>query len=375
MARYVELPWTPLYTQSSASSHGAAVGASSSSSTSPFSMYALAGTIAFTACVYALEAHLDSRQKRSYQKTRFPQELEETVSAIDVERAAAAKDGGSSSQSTQEEDSNNKGEKKQVDDNKPLLPQLREKFSKAQAYGLDKISFGMVASSYDTMETIAFLMLGYFPYCWDASARIGREYLGYDETEHEIKVSLVFLLITTLVSTITSLPFELYSTFQIERKHGFNTQTVGLFVSDKVKSLLLTIAIGGPFSAVLLHIIKWGGQYFYVYVWGFMFCFSVLMITIIPIWIMPLFNKYDPLPESPLKTRIFELAGQLNYPLTKLFVMDGSKRSSHSNAFMFGFWKNKRIVLFDTLLKQVTESEILAILGHELGHWKVCYHP
>ena len=102
-----------------------------------------------------------------------------------------------------------------------------------------------------------------------------------------------------------------------------------------------------------------------------MFVFSVFMMTIVPVVIMPMFNKYEPLKESELKTRIYALADQLKYPLTKLFVMDGSKRSSHSNAFMFGFGKNKRIVLFDTLMEQVTDDEILAILGHELGHWKL----
>jgi Zn-dependent protease with chaperone function len=117
--------------------------------------------------------------------------------------------------------------------------------------------------------------------------------------------------------------------------------------------------------------IQWGGEHFYIYVWAFMFVFSAFMMTIVPVFIMPLFNKYEPLPDSELKTRIFELADRLQYPLTKLFVMDGSKRSSHSNAFMFGFGKNKRIVLFDTLMEQVSDDEILAILGHELGHWKL----
>jgi len=101
------------------------------------------------------------------------------------------------------------------------------------------------------------------------------------------------------------------------------------------------------------------------------FVFSMFMMTIVPVVIMPLFNKYEPLPEGELKKSIYELAERLRYPLTKLFVMDGSKRSSHSNAFMFGFGKNKRIVLYDTLMNQVENEELLAILGHELGHWKL----
>ena len=229
----------------------------------------------------------------------------------------------------------------------------------------------MFASTYDTIESIIFLMLGFLPFAWDKSVELGAKYFAYSETENEIKISLIFLAIITLVGTVTSLPFELYSTFKIERKHGFNKQTIGLFVSDKIKSLILTFAIGGPFVALLLYIIMKGGDYFYLYVWAFMFVFSVFMMTIVPVFIMPLFNKYEPLEEGELKKQIYALADRLKYPLTKLFVMDGSKRSSHSNAFMFGFGNNKRIVLFDTLLKQVSRDEILAILGHELGHWKM----
>lgn len=128
------------------------------------------------------------------------------------------------------------------------------------------------------------------------------------------------------------------------------SKSLGLFVTDKIKSLVLTCVIGGPFVALLLYIIKKGGDYFYVYVWFFLFCFSVFMMTIVPVVIMPLFNKYEPLEDGELKKQIYALAESLKYPLTKLFVMDGSKRSSHSNAFMFGFGNNKRIVLFDTLM-------------------------
>lgn len=207
----------------------------------------------------------------------------------------------------------------------------------------------MIASCYDTFESVAFLMLGFLPYAWDLSVHWGDQFFGLTEQDNEIKISLIFLLVVTLVGTVTSLPFEIYSTFEIEKKHGFNKQTMGLFVTDKIKSLLLTFLIGGPFVSLLLYIIKKGGEYFYLYVWAFMFVFSVFMMTIVPVFIMPLFNKYEPLEDGELKRQIFDLAKRLNYPLTKLFVMDGSKRSSHSNAFMFGFGSNKRIVLFDTL--------------------------
>lgn len=351
-----ELPWEPLFTQT-----GGEVGVNP---TSTFGYWALAATIAFTLAVHFFEGYLDARQKKSYQVTDFPAELEKTVSEIDAERKKELASNKNQDEKTEEktEDEPKDGDKKKTDHNKPLLPQLQEKFRSAQTYGLDKINFGMIASTYDVIESVLFLILGFLPFIWEQSCEWGARF-GWTETENEIKISLIFLFLTTIIGTITSLPFELYSTFQIERKHGFNKQTAGLFFTDKIKSLALTFAIGGPFLALLLKIIKvwkislhpciaffvaaskqfsipfsfhgqWGGDFFYIYVWVFMFLFSVFMMTVVPVFIMPLFNKYEPLPDGDLKRRIFELAASLKYPLTKLFVMDGSKRSSHSNAFM-----------------------------------------
>jgi len=379
---FLSLPWTPLYSQVPYGEDDGGAEAATTTAKDEYSLYthwALAVTVAFTVGVYALEGVPDARQKRAYQRTTFPVELEKALSVVDRERAAEraeknkgkADDDGGKGEKTENGDSKNKKEPSLVESTEPLLPQLKSKFKNSQSYGLDKINFGMIASTYDMLETVAFLLLGFFPYIWDLSARYGERWFGWTESDDEIKISLIFLAVTTVIGTVTSLPFGLYSTFQIERKHGFNKQTIGLFFSDKIKSIVLTFLIGGPFISLLLYIIKKGGEHFYVYVWGFMFVFSVFMMTIVPVFIMPLFNKYEPLQDGTLKTHIFELAARLKYPLTKLFVMDGSKRSAHSNAFMFGFGSNKRIVLFDTLLTQVHEDEILAILGHELGHWKL----
>lgn len=372
-----ELPWKPLYSQSSDNTTAFGGGANDEEP-SVTATHAMALTLLFTIFVFSLEHMLDERQARAYRITQFPALLEETVGKIDQERKKqdGGKPSGGSSATTKkegekEQESSSDSSKSKLDKDKPILPQLKEKFQKAQSYGSDKISFGMISSLYGTFESVVFLLMGFLPYAWDYSVNIGSTYFGWNEQTNEIKISLIFLLLTTIVGTITSLPFEIYSTFRIEKKHGFNKQTPSLFVTDKIKGLLLTFVIGGPFAAALLKIIKWGGEHFYIYVWAFMFVFSAFMMTIVPVFIMPLFNKYEPLPDSELKTRIFALADQLKYPLTKLFVMDGSKRSSHSNAFMFGFGKNKRIVLFDTLMEQVSDDEILAILGHELGHWKL----
>jgi len=371
------LPWTTFYSQTSTS------GSENELEPTLMSTYALALTVLFTVSVFALEHMLDHRQKEAYKITEFPKLLEETVSKIDAEKETQLKtqkaqkaqstnsdENGENKEETKEE--KKEGEKKKgVDTDKPILPQLKEKFTKAQSYGTDKIEFGMFSSIYELVESVFFLFAGFLPYVWDYSVKLGETWFGYNEVDNEIKITLIFLLLTTVIGTITGLPFELYSTFKIEKKHGFNKQTPMLFFTDKVKSLLLTCVIGGPFVAVLMKIIKWGGEHFYIYVFVFMLIFSVFMMTIVPVVIMPMFNKYEKLPESELKTRIYALADKISYPLNKLFVMDGSKRSSHSNAFMFGFGKNMRIVLFDTFIVQVSDNEILAILGHELGHWKL----
>ena len=252
MADVLALPWIPRYTQ---------VPPESDAEASPWLLYSLAATIAFTVFVYTLEGILDARQKVAYQSTLFPEELAKTVSEIDASKKSTKKENG--------------------EEEEPLLKQLQQKFVKAQTYGLDKINFGMIAGTYDTIESVVFLLIGFLPWAWDLSVKWGQQFMEWNETEHEIYISLIFLAVVTVVGTITSLPFELYSTFQIERKHGFNKQTPGLFFSDKIKTLLLTFVIGGPFVSLLLYIIKAGGEYFYLYVWAFMFVFSVFMMTIV----------------------------------------------------------------------------------------------
>jgi len=364
----LHLPWIPLYTQEDSISQDA-------SDYSIVQYWVLFATIAFTLTVFLFEDYLDARQKRAYELTEFPTELEAIVQKMDNEtKQRQEKEPKSAEEEKPKDESNDKKDneedetKEKTDRNKPILPQLQVKFTKAQSYGYDKIKFSMLHSMYEVCESIVFLLLGVLPYLWDLATFVGKEKF---DTENEIYVSLIFMGIMTVIGTVTSLPWELYSTFNIEKKHGFNKQTPMLFFTDKIKGLGLTIAIGGPFLALLLKIIQWGGEHFYLYVWLFTFTFSMLMMTVYPVLIMPLFNKYDPLPDGRLKDDIYALAGKLKYPLQNLFVMDGSKRSSHSNAFMYGFGSNKRIVLFDTLLTQVHDSEILAILGHELGHWKL----
>ncbi len=152
-------------------------------------------------------------------------------------------------------------------------------------------------------------------------------------------------------STITSLPWNIYYTFVLEEKHGFNKQTFGFFIKDNIKKFIVTILLTLPILALLIYIIKIGGDYFFVYAWLFTTIVALFLITIYADYIAPLFDKYTPLPEGELRTRIEELAKSLTFPLYKLYVVEGSKRSVHSNAYMYGFHKAKRIVLFDTLIE------------------------
>lgn len=196
-------------------------------------------------------------------------------------------------------------------------------------------------------------------------------YLGLN-AENEIFHTLSFLAGVMVWSQITDLPFSLYSTFVIESRHGFNKQTIWLFFRDMLKGIALSIVIGPPIVAAIIVIVQKGGPYLAIYLWGFMLILSLVMMTIYPVLIAPLFNKFTPLPEGELRLKIENLASSLKFPLKKLFVVDGSTRSSHSNAYMYGFFKNKRIVLYDTLIQQCkNDEEIVAVIAHELGHWKL----
>ncbi|KAG0357188.1 hypothetical protein BGZ54_000421 [Gamsiella multidivaricata] len=247
-----------------------------------------------------------------------------------------------------------------------------EQFKKAQAYGRDKTRFGFVESVFNQVQNTLIIAFDFLPWLWDLSGEIMSKLAGYG-SEYEIAQSIIFFALQTVFSTIISMPFSLYSTFVIEERHGFNKQTLKLFFSDLIKGHLIGAAIGMPFLAGFLKVIKISGKNFYFYVWLFMVAFQLIMVSIYPTFIQPLFNKFTPLPEGELRTMIEALASRIHFPLTKLFVIDGSKRSGHSNAYFYGFFKNKRIVLFDTLLEHSNNDETCAVLAHELGHW-ACNH-
>ncbi|XP_058086987.1 CAAX prenyl protease 1 homolog [Magnolia sinica] len=258
----------------------------------------------------------------------------------------------------------------------PILPKplvgvvSQDKFEKSRAYSLDKSNFHFIHGAVTILMDTTILFFGVLPWFWKRSGDF-LVHMGLN-SENEILHTLAFLGGVMIWSQITDLPFSLYSTFVIESRHGFNKQTIWLFFRDMFKSICLSILLGPPIVAAIIVIVQKGGPYLAIYLWGFMFVLSIVMMTLYPILIAPLFNKFTPLPEGGLRERIENLASSLKFPLKKLFVVDGSTRSSHSNAYMYGFFNNKRIVLYDTLIQQCkNEEEVVAVLAHELGHWKL----
>jgi STE24 endopeptidase len=181
---------------------------------------------------------------------------------------------------------------------------------------------------------------------------------------------IIFFGILAGCKMVISLPFSLYSTFVIEEKFGFNNTTVKTFIIDALKGLLLGVVIGIPVSAAIIWFFQYTGELSWLYCWVTLTLFVILMQYIFPTVIMPLFNKFEPMEEGDLKQSVINYAKSIDFPLQNLFVMDGSKRSSKSNAFFTGFGKSRRIVLFDTLIKNHTVNEIVAVLAHEMGHFK-----
>lgn len=236
-----------------------------------------------------------------------------------------------------------------------------ETYQKSQKYTKVKTRFGIITSSFNLILLLVFWFAGGFDWL-DQMVR-GWE-LGV------IWTGLVYIGLLILAKTILSLPFSIYSTFVIEERFGFNKTTPGTFVMDMVKGLGLSIVLGGPLLAGILAFFTFIDQYAWLYAWAAVTAFTLFVQFIAPTWIMPLFNKFEPLEDGELRQKIRDYADKVNFALEGIYVMDGSKRSSKSNAFFTGFGKNKRIALYDTLIKNHTDDELVAVLAHEIGHYK-----
>lgn len=234
-------------------------------------------------------------------------------------------------------------------------------YAKSQEYTKVRTKFGFLTGTIDVLILLGFWFAGGFNWL-DQWAR------GFDFGV--IGTGLIFIGALILGKMIISMPFGIYSTFVIEESFGFNKTTPGTFVMDRLKGLLLSVLIGAPLLAGIIAFFEYGGQWAWVYAWLAVTGFSLIMQYVAPTWIMPLFNKFEPLEDGELRQAIEEYADSVNFPLQGVYVMDGSKRSSKSNAFFTGFGKNKRIALFDTLIEKHTTEELVAVLAHEIGHYK-----
>ncbi|QDS67479.1 hypothetical protein FKW77_001031 [Venturia effusa] len=245
-------------------------------------------------------------------------------------------------------------------------------FDKSQAYGRAKANFNFVSSTFGQAVKLFIIYADIWPKVWSI---VGSFMAAYAPARFsgEITHSLLFFFLFGLVDTIIELPLSYYHNFVLEEEFGFNKMTVGLWLMDKVKGQFLTVALGTPIGAGILAIIKKTGEGFFYYLWLFTLFVSLVGVTIYPIVIVPLFNKLEPLKEGSLKTGIDALASKLKFPLGELQVIDGSKRSSHSNAYFTGLPWKKKIVIYDTLLEQSSEKEVEAVLAHELGHWSMSH--
>ena len=181
---------------------------------------------------------------------------------------------------------------------------------------------------------------------------------------------LALLVAFAVINALIDLPFSLYQTFVIEERFGFNKMTLRLWLGDLIKSTLVGTAIGVPLAALVLWLMQATGAWWWLWTWGAWAAFSLLMLVIYPTVIAPLFNKFQPLQDELLKARVSALMARCGFAAKGLFVMDGSRRSAHANAYFTGFGAAKRVVFFDTLLEQLTPPEVEAVLAHELGHFK-----
>ncbi|CAB3226697.1 unnamed protein product [Arctia plantaginis] len=265
------------------------------------------------------------------------------------------------------------------DDLKEMLNE--ESFKKARLYGIDKSSFKIVKEFYSILLTSIILYNRWIYVAWQKSENIATAF--NISTDREILISCIFMTCVTVFNFVINMPFTVYGTFVLEQKHGFNKQTIGFFIKDQIKSLLLSLVITLPIISIAIYIIMLGGNMFVVWLWMFTTVATLLLLTLYPTVIAPLFDKFVPLPDGSLRKGIESLASRLHFPLSQIYIVEGSKRSAHSNAYFSGLFGAKRIVLFDTLLEKYdeekkvttgcTESEILGVLAHELGHWK-CSH-
>src|SRR5205809_1183502 len=234
-------------------------------------------------------------------------------------------------------------------------------YRRSVEYTLAKSRFGNIADMFDVVVLIAVLFSGVLPWAFGRfSASFGSSILAMAG----------FFFVIGIALSIPGLPLAWYAQFRLEERFGFNTTSIKTWVVDRLKAFLLAVLLGFPLLALVLKLIEWTGQNWWIWAAVLVIAFQLLLMLIAPAVIMPLFNKFTPLPQGSLRERLFALAQRTDFPTHSIELMDGSKRSRHSNAFVTGFGRFRKIVLFDTLIAQLTEPELESVLAHEIGHYK-----
>jgi STE24 endopeptidase len=235
-----------------------------------------------------------------------------------------------------------------------------EEYARARNYASEKRIVSLISSMLSTAMMIGLLLWGVFGQLQD---------LISSWTVHPVAQSLLFFAILGVGSGILSAPFSLYQTFVIEAKYGFNRTTFSIFISDMAKGAVMGAIIGGIILAAVVLFYEWQPQWFWLYTWALLTAFSLFMAMFYTSWLVPVFNKLSPLKEGSLRDKLEALGYKTGFPLKEVAVLDGSKRSSKANAYFSGLGPKKMIVLFDTLVEQLNEAEIEAVMAHEIGHY------
>lgn len=239
-------------------------------------------------------------------------------------------------------------------------------YKRSVEYTLAKSKFAEAEDGYNVAVLIIFLFSGVLPWAFG---------LCSNSLGHSAWAMAAFLFAVGFAMSLPDLPFEWYAQFRLEEKFGFNTTTPKIWWMDRLKGLLLAVVLGYPLLVLILKIVEWTGASWWLWAWAALLAFQFLMLVLAPVLIMPLFNKFTPLPEGSLRARLLALANRTRFRTQSIQLMDGSKRSRHSNAFFTGFGRFRKIVLFDTLVQQLTEPELEAVLAHEVGHYKEKHIP
>ena len=239
-------------------------------------------------------------------------------------------------------------------------------YAKTTAYTLAKAHLRTVELTYDAVVLVLVLFSGVLSAAFDLFRR---------DAGGSPWSMAAFLFTVGVGFSILDLPFAWYAQFRLEERFGFNTTTQGLWWMDRLKALILGLALACPLLVLILFLVSWTGAYWWLWAWGALMGFQLLIGLLAPVLILPLFNKFTPLPEGSLRERLLNLARRTNFRAKSIQVMDGSKRSRHSNAFFTGFGSFRKIVLFDTLIQQLLEPELEAVLAHEIGHFKKKHIP